>query len=67
METLKHCYINPRQGAIGCFEEACRNVVCTGATPIGMVDHLQFGNPEDPEYFGHLWNQLKESQILQNH
>jgi phosphoribosylformylglycinamidine synthase len=36
---------------MGCFEEACRNVVCTGATPIGMVDHLQFGNPEDPEIF----------------
>ena len=47
----KHCYIDPRQGAIGCFEEACRNVICTGATPIGMVDHLQFGNPEDPEIF----------------
>jgi len=47
----KHCYLNPREGAIGCFEEACRNVVCTGATPIGMVDHLQFGNPEDPEIF----------------
>jgi len=47
----KHCYVNPRQGAMGCFEEACRNVVCTGASPIGMVDHLQFGNPEDPEIF----------------
>jgi phosphoribosylformylglycinamidine synthase len=47
----KHCYIDPRQGAIGCFEEACRNVVCTGAVPIGMVDHMQFGNPEDPEIF----------------
>lgn len=47
----KQCYIDPRQGAIGCFDEACRNVVCTGATPIGMVDHLQFGNPEDPEIF----------------
>jgi len=47
----KHCYLNPRHGAIGCFEEACRNVVCTGAKPIGMVDHLQFGNPEDPEIF----------------
>ncbi len=47
----KHCFINPRQGAIGCFEEACRNVICTGSTPIGMVDHLQFGNPEDPEIF----------------
>ena len=47
----KHCYLNPRDGAIGCFEEACRNVICTGATPIGMVDHLQFGSPEDPEIF----------------
>jgi len=47
----KHCYLDPRQGAIGCFEEACRNIVCTGANPIGMVDHLQFGNPEDPEIF----------------
>ena len=47
----KHCYINPRDGVIGCFDEACRNVICTGAKPIGMVDHLQFGNPEDPEVF----------------
>ncbi len=47
----KHCYLDPKHGAIGCFEEACRNVVCTGADPIGMVDHLQFGNPEDPEIF----------------
>jgi len=55
----KHCYIDPRQGAIGCFEEACRNVVCTGANPIGMVDHLQFGNPEDPEIFWTFMESLK--------
>jgi len=55
----KHCYIDPRQGAIGCFEEACRNVVCTGAKPIGMVDHLQFGNPEDPEIFWTFIEALK--------
>ncbi len=47
----KHCYIDPRQGVMGCFDEACRNVICTGATPIGVVDHLQFGNPEDPQIF----------------
>jgi phosphoribosylformylglycinamidine synthase len=47
----KHCYLDPRQGIIGCFEEACRNIVCTGANPIGMVDHLQFANPEDPGIF----------------
>lgn len=55
----KQCYINPRQGAIGCFEEACRNVVCTGAKPIGMLDHLQFGNPEDPEIFWTFLESLK--------
>ena len=55
----KQCYINPREGAIGCFEEACRNVVCTGANPIGMLDHLQFGNPNDPEIFWTFLESLK--------
>ncbi len=55
----KQCYLNPREGAIGCFEEACRNVVCTGARPIGMVDHLQFGSPEDPEIFWTFLESLK--------
>ena len=55
----KHCYLDPKNGAIGCFEEACRNVVCTGATPIGMVDHLQFGNPENPEVFWTFMESLK--------
>jgi len=55
----KKCYINPREGAIGCFEEACRNVVCTGAKPIGMLDHLQFGNPKDPEIFWTFLEYLK--------
>jgi len=55
----KHCYVNPREGAIGCFEEACRNVVCTGAKPIGMLDHLQFGSPKNPEIFWTFLESLK--------
>ena len=55
----KHCYLDPKNGAMGCFEEACRNVICTGATPIGMVDHLQFGNPENPEIFWTFLESLK--------
>ena len=47
----KHCYIDPYNGTLGCLSEACRNVTCTGATPIGIVDHLQFGNPENPDIF----------------
>jgi len=46
-----HCYASPREGAAGCFEEACRNTACVGARPIGMVDHLQFGSPEDAGVF----------------
>jgi len=47
----KHCYLDPYNGSMGCFAEACRNVVSVGAEPIGMVDHLQFGSPENPEIF----------------
>ncbi len=47
----KHCYLDPYQGTLGCLSEGFRNVICTGAEPIGVVDHLQFGNPEDPEIF----------------
>lgn len=63
----KHCYINPREGAIGCFEEACRNVVCTGARPIGMVDHLQFGNPENHEIFWTFVESVKGITDFANH
>ena len=47
----RHCYVDPRAGAAGCFDEACRNVACAGADPAGMVDHLQFGDPGDPGVF----------------
>ncbi len=47
----KHCYIDPYNGSMGCFSEACRNVACVGAEPIAMVDHLQFGSPEDEHVF----------------
>ncbi len=47
----KHCYIDPYQGTLGCLSEGRRNIVCTGANPVGVVDHLQFANPEDPEIF----------------
>lgn len=47
----KHCYLDPYQGMLGCLSEACRNVVCTGAQPIGIIDHLQFGSPENPQIY----------------
>ena len=47
----KHCYLDPYNGAMGCLSESVRNIICTGAEPIGIVDHLQFASPEDPEIF----------------
>ncbi|HEY7506845.1 MAG TPA: AIR synthase-related protein, partial [Nitrososphaera sp.] len=47
----KHCYLDPYQGTLGCLSEGRRNVICTGAEPIGVVDHLQFASPENPEVF----------------
>ncbi len=47
----KQCQIDPYYGSMGSFAEACRNVIAVGGEPIGMVDHLQFGSPEDPEIF----------------
>ena len=47
----KHCYLDPYRGTLGCLSEGCRNVICTGAEPVGVVDHLQFASPEDPEIY----------------
>ncbi len=47
----KHCYLDPYEGTLGCLSEGRRNVICTGAEPIGVVDHLQFASPEDPEIY----------------
>jgi len=47
----KHCYLDPYQGTLGVLSEGFRNIVCTGAEPIGVVDHLQFASPKDPEIY----------------
>lgn len=47
----KHCYLDPYEGTLGCLSEGRRNVICTGAEPVGVVDHLQFASPEDPEIY----------------
>ncbi|TVP41614.1 phosphoribosylformylglycinamidine synthase subunit PurL [Candidatus Nitrosocosmicus arcticus] len=49
--NAKHCYLNPYEGIIGCLAESLRNLTCVGASPLGIVDHLQFGNPENEEIF----------------
>jgi phosphoribosylformylglycinamidine synthase II len=52
---------NPRFGAISsrlaaahAVVEAARNVAAVGATPIGLTDCLNYGNPEDPVAYRQL-------------
>ncbi len=45
----RYCLLNPYQGASIAVAEAARNLVCSGAEPIGLTDCLNFGNPERPE------------------
>jgi len=49
--------ISPYWGGATAVAEALRNVAAVGATPIGLTDCLNFGNPEKPEAF---W-QFRES------
>jgi phosphoribosylformylglycinamidine synthase len=43
------CYLDPKLGAMHAVVEAARNVACTGATPVGATNCLNFGNPEKPQ------------------
>ena len=45
----RYCLLNPYMGGTLAVAEAARNLVCTGAEPIGMTDCLNFGNPERPD------------------
>src|SRR3982074_1826080 len=38
------CYLDPRLGAMHAVAEAARKVACSGATPVGATNWLNFGN-----------------------
>jgi phosphoribosylformylglycinamidine synthase len=42
------CYLDPKLGAMHAVADAARNVACSGATPVGATNCLNFGNPEKP-------------------
>lgn len=51
-----YTHFDPRTGGKIAVAEACRNLACVGARPIGVTNCLNFGNPEKPEI---MW-QFKE-------
>ena len=52
-----YVYLDPYEGAKAAVAEACRNLACSGALPLGATDNLNMPSPAKPELF---W-QIKES------
>ena len=46
--NARWCFLDPYLGAAHAVAEAARNLACVGATPLGVTDCLNFGNPEHP-------------------
>jgi phosphoribosylformylglycinamidine synthase len=55
----RHAYLEPYAGGAMAVAEACRNVVCTGATPVAITDCLNFGDPTKPEVYYQLQEAIK--------
>ena len=45
----RQVYLDPFVGTAGQVAECARNLACVGATPIGLSDCMNFGNPQKPE------------------
>jgi len=52
-----YVYLDPYEGAKAAVAEACRNLACSGAVPLGATDNLNMPSPLKSELF---W-QIKES------
>ena len=48
------CALDPRAGTALVLAEAVANLACVGATPVAVVNCLNFGNPEHPEVMWQL-------------
>src|SRR5947207_10040455 len=49
-----YCALDPREGGRIAVAEAARNLPCSGAPPLALTDHLNFGHPYKPENFWQL-------------
>ncbi|MEN2768120.1 phosphoribosylformylglycinamidine synthase subunit PurL [Ornithinibacillus xuwenensis] len=47
----RYIYLDPEVGGKIAVAEAARNIICSGARPLGITDGLNYGNPTNPEVF----------------
>lgn len=55
----RYVYADPYKGAMIAVSEAARNIVCSGGSPLGVTNCLNFGNPYDPEVYYQFVNAIK--------
>jgi phosphoribosylformylglycinamidine synthase subunit PurL len=55
----RYVFADPYTGAMIAVAEAARNIVCSGGTPLGVTNCLNFGNPYDPEVYYQFVNAIK--------
>ncbi len=55
----RYVFADPYKGTMIAVSEAARNIVCSGGTPLGVTNCLNFGNPYDPEVYFQFVNAIK--------
>jgi phosphoribosylformylglycinamidine synthase II len=55
----RYVFADPYKGAMIAVSEAARNIVCSGAIPLGVTNCLNFGNPYDPEVYYQFVHAIK--------
>lgn len=49
--NARYVFADPCKGTMIAVAEAARNIICTGAHPLGVTNCLNFGNPYDPQVY----------------
>src|SRR5436190_3401228 len=55
----RYVFADPYKGAMIAVAEAARNIVCSGAHPLGITNCLNFGNPYNPEVYYQFVHAIK--------
>ena len=55
----RYVFADPYKGTMIAVAEAARNIVCSGAQPLGVTNCLNFGNPYNPEVYYQFVNAIK--------
>ena len=55
----RYVFADPYIGCMIAVSEAARNIICSGGSPLGITNCLNFGNPYDPEVYFQFVESIK--------